>query len=87
MTFDLLVTTVLAVRVLVDGELGWQDYALLYHQETFESREICERQRERQGDEIAAYLEESLSAYWMGRLDIERMDLRLDTDVSCFESL
>ena len=87
MTFDLLVTTTLLVRVLVGGELGWGDQAVLYHQETFESRELCERRMESKGDEIAAYLEESLRSYWMERLDVERRDVRLETEVACFESL
>ena len=87
MTFDLLVTTTLLVRVLVGGELGWEDHAVLYHQENFESREFCERHLERKGDKIAAYLEESLTSYWMERLDIERRDLSLHTEVACFESL
>ena len=88
MTFDLLVSVIFAVRILSDGEPGWEDYAALSHQVAFESKEACERYKESKGDEIADYLSESLSAYWIERLDIDRSDdVHMTKLMGCYEAL
>ncbi len=85
MGFKLVVISALFLPGSSDGAFVWATQDIIYHEQRFESREACERYKERRGEDIANYLEDQLRDFWTDALRLDREEVLLRSKAECNE--
>lgn len=86
MSFDLLITADVFLRVLTGGGENWEYVGSRIHQMNYSTLEICEATRDEYAARIAEFLEVGTRSWWLQSLGVESSELRIEMSTQCHDN-